>query len=182
MLPARQRVIAAAQEDASGGGAAAARVPSLCVSTLPGLRPRPARARRLRPLSPSPLLPPPRGPLGRRAPPAGAPTLRKSQTPLSPASVSPERPPCFPWPVHFNLNRCPTHAVVFTEPSPQSLPSELPAVFAISSRLFGDTSRPPNPFLPVIFVIYLGFFSRKLGLVRQRGLHGRFRSRSFFSI
>lgn len=56
----------------------------------------------------------------------------------------------------------------------QSLPSELPAVFAFSSRIFGDTSRPPNPFLPVIFVIYLGIFSRKLGLMQQRCLHGRF--------
>lgn len=174
MLPARQRVIAAAQEDASGGGAAAARVPSLCVSTLPGLRPRPARARRPRPPPPQ-SFPAPRGPLGRPAPPSGAPTLGQSQTPLPPVSWPARKDP------HASLGQFISTSIgaqhmrlSLRSLLLQSPPAELPAVFAFSSRLFGDTSRPPNPFLPVIFVIYLGFFSCKLGLMQQRCLHGRF--------
>lgn len=79
---------------------------------------------------------------------------------------SQERPPaCFLAPVLFS-------------PNPWSLRSRL---FQIPFRprhqqslLWGDTSDPPNPFLPVIFETYFGGFAHKLGPTQQHCLYGGF--------
>lgn len=134
------------------------RVPALCVSTPPGLRPPPARPGPQGPTPPHPR-PSPAADSGRLAPPAGAPLLPGQPRSAVSWSALERRPPCFPRSVPFSPDWCPRHAVVFQEPSPSNtLLSEFPAGFAFSLRLFGDTSHPPNPFLPVIFVIYMGGF------------------------
>lgn len=108
-----------------------------------------------------------------RSPPAGAdsgaplrplatPTLQQSQIPLSPV-------PRLTWEDHprasLGLFVSARIGAQFMRLSPSnSFWSVLPAVFAFCSRVFRDTSHPLNPFLPVIFVIHMRVFSRKLGL------------------
>lgn len=87
-----------------------------------------------------------------------------------------ERPQCFPRSVPFSPDWCPRQGVVSEKgfPSHFLLPGLPAAGSAFSSKLFGDTSRPPKPFLPVIFAIYMGVFSGKVGPKQQCCLHGRF--------
>lgn len=168
-----QRVIAAALEDASVGGAPAAGCLLFVYQHHLGSAPRPPGPTRPHPAPPASV---PRGWLGPPNPARWRPPPLPGQ-PRSAVSwsASERRTPCFPRSVPFSPDWCPRHAVVFQEPSPSNtLLSEFPAGFAFSLRLFGDTSRPPNPFLLVFFVIYMGVFSSKVGPTQQRCLHGRF--------
>lgn len=89
------------------------------------------------------------------------PTLKQSQTPLSPARWAEWEDPHASLGLFISARTGEQH----TRLSSNSFRSVLPAVFAFYSRVFGETTCPPNPFLPVIFVIYMGVFSLKLGLM-----------------
>lgn len=130
---------------------------SLCINTT--WAPPPARPGPQTPPPATPVLPCPPRPTRAASPALWSPHPRTEPNP-TPSSLlaSPERPPCFPWPVHFNLDRCPTHAVVFTEPSPSIPSGRVTSSLCFLLKAFWGHIPPTQPFPACYFCDLLGVF------------------------